>query len=164
MVRTADAGGCSAGAGCGLRVGGVSASSSGCEERKTAGQWVLRLVAGAPRPPVAATLGDPLQAAGVPGLAAGEVDMYLSGLETKPLAAHYLTTDQLRYLVWEFGYPQCLRRGSRERSQVAGKQALIQGAEPVRRRNTACSRYGSGLHITNPTSLQPPLQDVFLRW
>lgn len=42
--------------------------SSGREERKTAGQWVLRLVAGLAKPTSRSDLGDPLQAAGVPGL------------------------------------------------------------------------------------------------
>lgn len=41
---------------------------SECEERKTAGQWVLRLVAGLAKPTSRSDLGDPLQAAGVPGL------------------------------------------------------------------------------------------------
>lgn len=54
MVRTAVAGGCS---GC-----GVSGSSpAGREERKTAGQWVLRLVASLAKPTSRSDLGDPIQ-------------------------------------------------------------------------------------------------------
>lgn len=54
MVRTAVAGGCS-GFGCKWQL------PSGCEERKTAGQWVLRLVAGLAKPTSRSDLGDPLQ-------------------------------------------------------------------------------------------------------
>lgn len=125
MVRTAVAGGCS-GFGCKWQL------SSGCEERKTAGQWVLRLVAGLAKPTSRSDLGDPLQAAGVPGVGVLKQSIQSRYLPSLPTETCFLTLPDLDHSTRKLLGPGCLDTHS-VYAGAQGKGRRLQGnADPGR--------------------------------
>lgn len=160
MVRTAVAGGCSAWAGAGAGACGVSGSSpAGREERKTAGQWVLRLVAGLAKPTSRSDLGDPLESCRGTGVGVLDESTYRD-LPPRHLP-HCLTRPSTRELLG----PGCLGTHCAY-AGARGKGRRLQGSADPRSRACAPTQYtalrvveidhGSKVgHITNPTSLPP---------